>query len=592
MKFKNVNLGRSDLLGRPATSPPPDLGRADVENWQRGLGYLSMFAGAAAIVLTQPSGAVAAEKDRAIPPRVARQAAELMKKLGSGSCSKPELLRRQSEYRLPTQKTQFNMLEILAGGDNCPGTPIPPGTYTAAAPFTDAGDTTGANNTVNDIPVACNGYYNEVRGPDHIYSFTMTARGANPEIRVSTTSNTYDLSIYILNGSTGAMCPAGTNNNVTNCIVGADNTFFATGGVSEVLDGGSMGVVPLNVPLYFFVDSYYNAPGGNGGTQSGPYTVRIQDITVGGGPTPPENDAPLDMDADGKTDFVLIRNVGGGTSGQVRWFTALNVLADGNPTQPRDWGIASDQFFVEDFDGDGKDDMGVYRPGSPGKFMIIRSLTNTLYFEDFGAPGDDSSVVGDYNGDGQADIALYRGGATSADQSFWFWRPLNAGGTFNTITWGQGGDTPAPGDYDGDGRNDYVVQRPDGQFGRFWLRMNTGAISTHQFGLSSDTVAPGDYDDDGKTDLMVVRDQGGFLAWHFKPSASPNTPVVSDIWGVSATDEIAQGDYDGDGRTDYAVYRTGDPGRFYIMTVGTRAIKLSLPWGVPGDYPMANFNTH
>lgn len=587
MRSRNVSLGQADILGRKAPSPAPSVGPADLERWRKGLGYLSMFAGAAAIIASQSTEVVAKENNKAIPPRIAKQASEVMQQLKKGACSKPELLRRQSEYRLPNQKGEFNMMEILAGGDNCPGTAIPPGTYTAASPFTDTGSTTGANSTVSTIPVACNGYYSTVGGQDHIYSFTLGARGTNPEIRVSTTSATYDLSIYVLNGSTGAMCPAGTANNVTNCLIGADDTFFPNG--VEVLNSAKMGTLPLSTPLYLFVDSFYGGVGTNGGTGNGPYSVRIQDITVGGGPQPPANDAPLDMNADGKTDYVVVRNIGGGTNGQVRWHTAYR---DGDPTLATDWGTASDQFFSDDYDGDGQDDFGVFRP-STGTFYVVRSLTDTIVIEPFGQNGDDASVVGDYDGDGRADLALYRSGATPADQSFWYYRPIGGGG-FTTIPWGQGGDAPAPGDYDGDGKNDFVVQRddPNGVNGRFWKRMNTGAQSFETFGLKTDTVVQGDFDDDGKSDIAVVRADGANLRWDFEPSGTAGTTVVTDLWGVAATDYIAPGDYDGDGRTDYAIWREGTPGQFMIMTVGVRAITMSGPWGQIGDFPVADFMVH
>lgn len=586
MRSSKLNFGRSDILGRKAHEPAPAVGTADLERWRRGLGYLSMFAGVTTIFASQALEASAKANEKAVPPRIAKQASELMQQIKKGACSKPELLRRQSEYRLPNQKAEFNMLEILAGSDNCPGTAIPPGTYTVAAPFTDTGSTTGANSTVTTIPLACNGYYSTVGGQDHIYSFSLSARGAAPQIRVSTTSATYDLSIYVLNGSTGAMCPAGTANSVTNCLIGQDATFFPNG--VETLTPAQMGTLPLNTPLYLFVDSFYAGTGTGGGTGNGPYSVSIQDVTVGGGPQPPANDAPLDMNADGKTDYVVVRNVGGGTSGQARWYTAYR---DGDPTLSTDWGIASDQFFSDDYDGDGQDDFGVFRP-STGTFYIVRSATDTLIAEQLGQNGDDASVVGDYDGDGRADLALYREGVNVGDQSFWYYRSIGGGG-FTTIPWGQNGDAPAPGDYDGDGKHDFVVQRddPNGVNGRFWKRMNSGAQSTETFGLKTDTVVPGDYDDDGKTDLAVVRAEGANLRWDYEPSGTAGTTVLGDVWGVAATDIIAQGDYDGDGRTDYAVWREGTPGQFFIMTV-SRGISASGPWGQVGDSPVAAFNSH
>ncbi len=588
MKFKKLNVRRSDILGRQAPSPNPLIGSADVERWRRNLGYLSMFAGVTALFGSQASEIAAKETVRPVPSRIARQASEVVSKLRSGACSKPELLRRQSEYRLPNQKSQFNMLEILAGGDNCPGTAVPPGTYTSGVPYTDTGSTTGANSTVSTIPLACNGYYSEVNGQDHIYSFTLTARGANPQIRATTTSATYDMSIYVLNGTTGAMCPAGTDNNVTNCLIGADSTFFAPGGVSETLSAGAMNTLPLNVPLYFFVDSYYTSVGGNGGTSNGPYTVTMQDITVGGGPTPPSNDAPVDMNGDGKTDFVTVRNTGGGLGGQITWFTSFQ---DGFPTSTTEWGIASDQFVPADYDGDGKDDFAIFRPGPTGGFYIVQSSNAVIRIERFGAAGDDASVVGDYNGDGEDDIAVYRSGATTGDQSSWFYRP-RANTSFIQVDWGQGGDFPAPGDYDGDGKYDFMVQRDDsgGVAGRFWLKTSAGVVSSQFFGLKDDSVVPGDYDDDGKTDIAVARNDGGQIRWIFEPSGTAGVTEVTDVWGDAATDFITQGDYDGDGRTDYAVWRPGSPGTFYIMTV-SRSIS-SRVWGLTGDYPVANYNQH
>ncbi|NOT48716.1 MAG: VCBS repeat-containing protein [Acidobacteria bacterium] len=587
MRFTKVNLGQSDILGRKTLSPA-----AELERWRRNLGYLSVFAGAAAIIASQSSQVAAKENQKAIPPRIAKQASELVQQLKRGACSKPDLLRRQSEYRLPGQKSEFNMLEVFTGGDNCPGTTIPSGTYTAATPFTDSGTTAGANNTVGtariNATIGCiEGYaatYSSAMAPDHIYTFTLSARGANPRITVTPGNATYDTSVYILNSS-GTACPAGTGNTATNCLVGTDVNFDNT---PEIINATKMNSLPLGVPLYLFVDSFYaaNTPPT---TNSGPYTVTMQDVTVGSGPMPPANISPLDMNADGKTDYVLLRNIGGGTSGQVRWHTAYR---DGDPVLATDWGIASDQFFSDDYDGDGQADFGVFRP-STGTFYLVRSLTHTMYMESFGQNGDDATVVGDYDGDGRADLALYRGGATPADQSFWYYRPLGGGG-FTTIPWGQGGDTPAPGDYDGDGKNDFVIQRDDanGVNGRFWKRMATGAQSSEMFGLKTDTVVTGDFDDDGKSDVAVVRADGANIRWEFEPSATAGTTLVSDLWGVAATDYVTPGDYDGDGRTDYAVWREGTPGRFYIMTVGVREITTSGPWGQMGDVPAADFMVH
>ena len=126
------------------------------------------------------------------------------------NCSSPALLKRQSEFLLPHQKGSFALLASLAGNDDCPGRAIPGGTYTAAAPYIDSGDTTGANNTVTHLHSTITTY--DAHGPDHIYSFTLTGRGPNPQIEVSTTSGTYRPLIYVLHGGSAGACPAGTGN--------------------------------------------------------------------------------------------------------------------------------------------------------------------------------------------------------------------------------------------------------------------------------------------------------------------------------------------------------------------------------------------
>lgn len=302
------------------------------------------------------------------------------------------------------------------------------------------------------------------------------------------------------------------------------------------------------------------------------------------------NEAPVDMNGDGKSDFVVVRNTSGATSGEITWHT---ILKDGPPAAPTVWGIATDTYIPADFDGDAKDDVAVWRPGSPGRFYIIRSSSQTFIVEDFGQTGDDPTVSGDYTGDNKDDLAVYRAGATPGTNSFWYYRSIGSTSGFQTVEWGQNGDFPAPGDYDGDNKYDFVVQRADtnGVNGRFFVRTSVGAQYSELFGLASDVVVPGDYDDDGKTDLAVVRDSGGVLRWDFEPSGTAGSTVVTDTWGVTATDFITQGDYDGDGRTDYSVWRPGNPGVFYMMTVGNRII-TTRTWGVTGDYPVANYNEH
>lgn len=308
----------------------------------------------------------------------------------------------------------------------------------------------------------------------------------------------------------------------------------------------------------------------------------------------PTSDAPVDFNGDGKTDFVVVRNTGGGSGGQVTWFWNLNGSAA--PTAASAWGISTDKFVSGDYDGDGKDDIAVWRPGAAtvAAFYILNSATSTLRQEAFGQTGDDASVVGDYNGDGKDDLAVYRSGASAGDPSTWFYR-TTANGPVTYMPWGQNGDFPAPGDYDGDGKADFAVQRNNGGGqARFWRMQTTAGFDSVVFGTPTDVIVPGDYDGDGKTDIAVVRGISGNINWFVVPSS---TGVVSAapyaVFGTSATDYVVQGDYDGDGKTDVAIWRpNGDPTQNFFYTLGSTAGLGRFEWGATGDYPVANFNSH
>ena len=235
-------------------------------------GYYSMIAAVPAMVVSNiPEKLPLPDGPTKIEPSVAEQNRRLPRKQRP-IASPPALLKRQSAFRLPHQRDSFSILAALSGNDDCPGRIIPGGTYTAAAPYTDAGDTTSANNTINSFY----GYYYvyEASGPDHIYTFTATGLGSNPQIKVSATSSTYRPLIYIvIDGESSGSCPAGTGNFSSNVLwwftSWSDDKGVAT------LNSQTMQYLPLNVPLHLFVDGVHNDAQG-----SGPYTVQMQDVTI------------------------------------------------------------------------------------------------------------------------------------------------------------------------------------------------------------------------------------------------------------------------------------------------------------------------
>ncbi|MGI8642057.1 MAG: hypothetical protein ACR2MG_19170, partial [Pyrinomonadaceae bacterium] len=169
------------------------------------------------------------------------------------------------------------------------------------------------------------------------------------------------------------------------------------------------------------------------------------------------------------------------------------------------------------------------------------------------------------------------------------WFILNSGSnnSFRAEQFGADTDVVAPGDYDGDGRFDLAVFRGVGdQPATFFVRRSSGGDIARQFGIGSDLVVPGDYDGDGRTDFAVVR-TGSAYFW-FILRSSDNS--VQTVQLGSKPDLTTQNDYDGDGRTDVSVYRQQNS-TFYV-TRSSDGVTVTRTFGVNGDYPVANYDTH
>lgn len=240
-----------------------------------------------------------------------------------------------------------------------------------------------------------------------------------------------------------------------------------------------------------------------------------------------------------------------------------------------------------DYDGDGKADVAVRRPGT--QLWYIKNSSGTDFNSErgddiqrirFGLRNTDIPVPADYDGDGITDVAVRRG-------STFTWYVLNSSGENTNSTREDGiqrevfgrnrDDIPVPADYDGDGIADFAVRRAS-TF-TWYIKNSSGTnfnsergdgIQRIVFGRNEmDIPVKGDFDGDGKADPAVMRPSTGF--WYIKNSSGDNTNstrgdgIQRVEFSTAENDIPVPADYDGDGITDIA-YRNPDNFTWYIRS--------------------------
>ncbi len=200
------------------------------------------------------------------------------------------------------------------------------------------------------------------------------------------------------------------------------------------------------------------------------------------------------------------------------------------------YGNPGDVPLMGDWDGDGFDSPGMYRP-STGFVYLSNVLPRNggvgvadpalTFF--YGIAGDEI-FVGDWDGDGADTLGLLRNGrvflsnvnaTASAAQEFWF---------------GELEDVPYGGDPDGDGSDGIILYRPSTGFVYYTDQIRDGDVARTDgdffFGNPNDRFVAGDWDGDEADSAGVFRSRSATIFLNNRLRTSPADESIQLSWGT------------------------------------------------------------
>jgi len=294
-----------------------------------------------------------------------------------------------------------------------------------------------------------------------------------------------------------------------------------------------------------------------------------------------------DFNGDGTQDFVLQNNAGIplylGTESLTSPFQSILQWWSG--ASYAGWGDPSARIITGRFSGSSRTDFIIHDSHYGALFTATGDTSNPFTVTwlwtpalSYGGWSDAGAMIvsGDFNGDGKTDFIIHnsQSGAlfTATGDPFnpftitWLWTP-----GYNWGNWGDPGAEIIPGDFNGDGKTDFIIHnacyaalyiatgRPADPFthGQLW---NPSFNTDGWADTPTETIIPADFNGDGMTDFIVQTPQRVAL---YTATGSPANPfTVTWLWtpGVNycgwgdPSAEIIPEDLNGDGKVDFIMH--------------------------------------
>ncbi|MEV5551197.1 FG-GAP-like repeat-containing protein [Streptomyces sp. NPDC052309] len=304
--------------------------------------------------------------------------------------------------------------------------------------------------------------------------------------------------------------------------------------------------------------------------------------------------SPTDVTGDGRDDIVTFtRNA----AADVYASPSNGSAFAGGGKWNEHFAPAGETPLTGDFTGDGKDDAVTFTHGAAADVYVAPSSGSAFgtgqKWHDHFAPGGEVPAVGDFDGDGRDDIVTF-----TQDDSSDVHVALSSGTTFGTggkwhDHFAPAGEFPAVGDVNGDGRDDIITFTKNAEAAVF-VALSTGdsfaAARKVLTGFSPGAELPrvGDFDGDGKDDIASFTAD---TAADVRVALSDGSGfAVKGVWHEAVSGPGAYpyaGDYDGDGKDDVVSFdHTPEADVHVALSTGT-AFGDRKKWndffGLPGE---------
>jgi len=292
----------------------------------------------------------------------------------------------------------------------------------------------------------------------------------------------------------------------------------------------------------------------------------------------------------------------------------LDVVFSAVERVPGSWQFKpGDKFYIGDFNGDGKDEVVIYNSTNWNKEYLgylVDDGNNGLKLRaryDNSMPGwqfhrNDNFYVADFDGNGKKDLFIFNG----VDWSIPYLAMLKSTGTGFQIVKRYDKNLPGwnmtkkdqffVGDFSGDGKEDLWVFNGDN-----WSIPYLGMLSSNNTSLTMrkryDNVLPGwqmkkgdkyyvaDFNGDGKKDLYVFNGLNWSIAYlGMLKSDGTNLSMVKRYdgnapgWQMRKNDKHYVSDINNDGKEDLFVRNYPDWNREYLGTMRSNGTSLSCGW--------------